>query len=557
MRLLNVKRDHLDALVSEQDVRAALEAEQDVFVPSFGLWAVRQPATRRHNPKMREWLPPKTWTWRAFSPLGPQELPTPDQQALAHLASHLHGLTLVQWTLDDRHLRYTRWPLRAVQVGRRWTLQAQAPRLLPPIELPDAEGEDPYPLERWDSVPLEAQLATLAETIYIEQIEVAPLGAFTNIDLLAWRGETRLAIEVKVRRTDGEAGPEPLRLSGTQLETLLQLRDAGWNPHVVVRSTPVWARSPARVLAEGSWHACHAIALRSALGNVLEVLPTLPELTVTGLLAARAASLPSPPSQSGPGTCMKDPESVPQIKSGGRPETVRRDPVSPTVPTDIPTWSAQESIVAFENEFGFLHPARPAMVRLGGRVYPTPVAAFLAARTLDQDVRASLTGAGTLEDALTQGTGAAVRLDWPELRAEVVQALLRTSYPPGSSSARALTATLPAHLADERCEHPALSGLRGPDGLQALTEWRRQLAWLEVEDLPTACCRCARARKSSWPGLLGCTLAGGLAATRACTAAPVVRGPAFGDDGQVSYNSRLLPLTALGGRSFRAGPSVE
>ena len=244
LRLLSVRRDYLDALVSEQAVKAALSAAPGVFIPSFGLWAVRQQALRKHNPKIREWLPPKVWTWRAFSQQRPQDLSLPNQQALAHLATGLHGLVLVQWTVDDRHLTFTRWPLRAVRVGTRWVLQPQPPSTIPPIPLPAVEGDDPYPLDRLASVPVEVQLAALAETIYIEQVEVAPVGAFTNIDLLACQGDNRVAIEVKVRRTEDGADPEPLRMSSTQLETLLQLRDAGWTPHVVMRSAPTTARTP-------------------------------------------------------------------------------------------------------------------------------------------------------------------------------------------------------------------------------------------------------------------------------------------------------------------------
>lgn len=554
LRLLSVRRDHLDALVSEQAVKAALSVTPGVFIPSFGLWAVRQQVLRKHNPKIREWLPPKVWTWRAFSPHRPQDLPVLDQQALAHLATHLHGLVLVQWMVDNQSLTFTQWPLRAVRVGTRWALQPQPPRVLPPLPFPAVHEDDPYPLDRLVGVPLEAQLAALAETIYIEQVEVAPVGAFTNIDLLAFEGDTRVAIEVKVRRTGNDDGPEPLRISSTQLETLLQLRDAGWTPHVVVRSVPVTARTPAEVLADGTWHACHAVAMRSALGNVLEVLPALPQLTLETLLAARATRLPSAET---PPTVEPVEELRPSrpIHSAKRQRKSRK-PEHPVHSTSQPVvddsaWAGPDRIVTFEGDFAFLHPAHPALVRLGGRRYQHAVAAFLAARTLDADVRAALTDARTLQEAISLGGGVLPRRDWTDVRPEVIKALLRTVFAPDSEQARALITTLPAHLADLRVEHPALHGLRGQAGMNSLQMWRSDLARGAVQDQPMTCIRCDHAREAGWPGLVECTLPGGLSATHGCSGAAVVKGPIVNQEGKVEFSGRLLPLTAIGGASFQ------
>ncbi|GGR17563.1 hypothetical protein [Deinococcus ruber] len=100
LRLLNVRREFLDALVSETAVKSALQTDPQVEIFGPGLWAVRQRAARRHNPKIREPSPPRLWTWRAITPHSPQSLPPSDQAVLAQLALSLHGL-LISAKVDD------------------------------------------------------------------------------------------------------------------------------------------------------------------------------------------------------------------------------------------------------------------------------------------------------------------------------------------------------------------------------------------------------------------------------------------------------------------------
>ena len=210
LRLLTIRREFLDALVSETAVKNTLRIDPQVEIFGPGLWAVRHRSARRNNPKIRELSPPKLWTWRAITPYAPHALPPSDQAALAQLASSLHGLVLVQWRVREEGLSFVRWPVRAVKVGTRLTLQADAPKAEQMLSFVPLTGPDPYPLDRWAGVPFDAQVAALVEAIYIERVEVAELGAFTNVDVLAWRGDTRLSVEVKVRTRQAEADPADL-----------------------------------------------------------------------------------------------------------------------------------------------------------------------------------------------------------------------------------------------------------------------------------------------------------------------------------------------------------
>ena len=162
-----------------------------------------------------------------------------------------------------------------------------------------------------------------------------------------------------------------------------------------------------------------------------------------------------------------------------------------------------------------------------------------------------------MREAITLGAGVLPRRDWVDIRPEVVKAILRTAFSPPSEHASALIATLPAHLSDSLVEHPTLNGLRGPEGMKALQNWRGELARVAMVDQPSACVHCHHAQESGWPGLVGCALPGGLIATQECSTAPVVKGPAVGQNGKVEFAARLLPLTSIGGASFQAGGDVR
>ncbi|WP_189091612.1 hypothetical protein [Deinococcus ruber] len=464
----------------------------------------------------------------------------------------------MQWRVSEEGLSFVRWPVRAVKVGTRLTLQADAPKAEQTLPFVPLTGPDPYPLDRWAGVPFDAQVAALVEAIYIERIEVAELGAFTNVDVLAWRGDTRLSVEVKVRTRQAEADPADLRLTDTQLETMLQLRNAGWPAHFVVLSVPEWQRTPQAQLAAGTWHSCHTQATRSALNVTLEVKEPLVPLSVRGLLRARAryeaAVAPEPTTDVEAAAVPKRP-TLPHPK---RARTTRGVDARPAVlsPGEEPL-DGPPRIVAFTGEHSWLHPAHPHPVTLGGRRYPSALAAFLAARTLDPEVREALTQAVSLERALRVCAGQPERAGWGSLRMQVVEALFRTVF-----SARperlgsALLNTFPALLVDQTVEHPFLVGLRGP--LAALTQQRAVLAHAHASAAERPCLRCSFALESKWPGFVGCAVPGGQMATRTCTDAPLVFGPAHDGAGKLNLTARLLPLTATGTHLFRPGwTSIE
>ena len=341
---------------------------------------------------------------------------------------------------------------------------------------------------------------------------------------------------------------------------MLQLRNAGWPAHFVVLSVPEWQRTPQAQLAAGTWHSCHTQATRSALKVTLEVKEPLVPLSFRGLLQARARYEAAVAPEQTPDVVPVVVPKRPKLPRPKRDRTIRGVNARPAVLSPgEELLDGPPRIVAFTGEHSWLHPAHPHPVMLGGRHYPSALAAFLAARTLDPDVREALTRATSLERALKVCAGQPERAEWVSMRMQVVEALFRTVF-----SARperlgaALLTTFPALLVDQTVEHPFLFGLRGPLALAALTQQRAVLAHAHAAAAERPCLRCIFALEAKWPGFVGCAAPGGEAATRTCTDAPLVLGPAHDGAGKLNLTARLLPLTATGTQLFRPGwTSVE
>lgn len=511
LALPQADRAHLDALVSEAAVQRALTAE-GLHVASFGFWAVRRRA-RRQDVLERILHQPKDWTWLALAPVPPHQLPVQEAELLARMAHGLHGVRYVQWAATEQAITFTACSLRTTVVRGTPILNPGPPR--PEGVLPLPPGALLADLSRWASVPEQSLGAALIEAAYVERVAAGDHGAFTNVDVMALAGSTPVVIEVKRRARSEAHEADPLTMTTTQAGTLKQLKDAGCEVHTAVLVVPKGStRQPEEALAQGTWRA-GAPVIRPGWGDMhVDLLGVVPQPTLDELRRAQedavlgwAAPKPAPPAPVAP------PAPPP------RPAPVRSAVKRPT----MPTLKGPRRLVSFTFEYEFLRVWAPAPVKLGGRVYPSPAAAFLAARTLDQGVRNILTEPMRPALAVRLAATVPVRPDWGQLCDEVAWSVLRAVYK-GERGVR-LVATLPMLLDDPEIWGPPMDGLQGVHGLQLLSRLRAELAGRQAQVTGSCCLQCRWAQPGPWAGFLACRHPEGTAGTLACVGQRACRGP--------------------------------
>lgn len=526
------KRASLDALVSEVAVQQALRAEGH-HVAQFGLWALRRVA-RRQDVLERVLRQPKDWTWLVLAPVPPLALSPSDAELLAQVAHPLHGVSYVHWAVQDQQVTFTSWPLRTTVVRGHPILNPGPSRPEGALALPP--GPLLPDLSRWASVPQERLLAALIEAAYVERMAAADQGAFTNVDVLARVGERPVVVEVKRRARAGEEATRPLTMTITQAGTLEQLRRAGCEVHVAVLVVPPGStRQPEVAAQRGTWHA-GAPVIRLGWGEMhVDLLGGMPVLSLEALRRAQAlAAAPKPASPLPPP--KPAPPVIQPIRSVAPPV-----PPRPAPPRDqTPRLKSPRRLVPFTFEYDFLRLWSPALVKLGGRLYPNAAAAYLAARTLDEGAREALMAAESPAAALRLSRHAPVRPEWRSLRDQVAWAVLRMAYR-GPRGAR-LVQTLPFILADPEVWDESLEGLQGWRGLQVLSGVRGELATRQAQGVGECCLQCAWAQPVSWPGFVRCAHPQGVVATLGCVGAVACRGP---------QDAALVPVTTQAGPHFR------
>lgn len=534
----------LDALVSETYVARALEAE-GLHVARFGLWALRRHA-RREDPIERLLRQPKDWTWLIFAPLCPHDLSARDAELLARLAHGLHGVQFLYWSVAESSVTFTAYSVRTTVVRGVPILLPSSPRPEGTLSLP--VGPLLPDLTRWASVPEARLTAALIEGAYVERVAGAERGAFTNVDVLALDGGTPVVVEVKRRvRSKAHAG-DPVTMTVTQAGTLGHLAAAGAEVHVAILVSPTGsACHPDEAIRRGRWQA-GAPLIRPGWGEMhVDLWGAAEPVSLATLRRAREVARPSAPVQATQPITPPAPDRRVRRSSGTpvRPFLEKGSPARGSLPARLPE---PRRLTSFSFEYAFLRPWTPAPIRLGGRLYPTPAAAFLAARTLDAEVRDALTGALTPGPALQFARHAPVRLDWttrrdgaPVLREEVASAVVRAAF--RAERGEQLVATLPFLLADLEAWGPALDGLQGAAYLHLLHARRGELAAQQATGTAGCCGLCAWARPGPWPGFARCEHQDGEAGTLACVGKKVCRGPG---------GAALVALTTRGGPGFRS-----
>lgn len=82
----------------------------------------------------------------------------------------------------------------------------------------------------------------------------------------------------------------------------------------------------------------------------------------------------------------------------------------------------------FRGKYFFLSNFAPYPASYEGRVYPTAEHAFAAAKTLDEQQRASIAQAATPGQAKAMGRKVALRAGWDDMRLEVARQILESKF---------------------------------------------------------------------------------------------------------------------------------
>lgn len=529
-------RAHLDALVSEAAVGHALRTESH-HVASFGLWALRRRA-QRQDVLERLLRQPRDWTWLVFAPVPPGQLPPADAELLARTVQRLHGVQYVEWTVQEGAVSFISRSLRTAVVRGSPVLLPSPPRPEGALTLP--AGPLLPDLSRWAGVQAEQLGAALIEAAYIERLAPANRGAFTNVDVLALAGKVPVVIEVKRRARPSGQETEPLTMTATQAGTLGHLHGAGCEVHVAVLVVPKSStQMPDLALSRGTWYA-GAPVIRPGWGEMhVDLLGALPSPNLNGLRRAREhAALGDLDLRTSPAPSPGHAEPLPAVASEWAS--------LPSCADAAPKLKGPRRLISFTFEYSFLRIWAPAPVKLGGRVYPSPAAAFLAARTLDQAAREALTETLPPMRALRLADLAPVRADWRGLRAQVAREVLRMAY--RDERGAQLVATLPLLLDDPEAWGPPLDGLQGELGLDLLSELRGQLATQQAERTGGCCLQCTWAHAGPPAGFLQCAHPDGAAGTLACVGERAIRGP---------LDTVRVAVTTPAGQAFRSKQATE
>lgn len=519
--------DHWQALITEQAVKESF-SEEGLPVASFGLWALRRRAERK-DIRQKMFFRPKDWTWLAFAPDHLQALPRVDQEVLAFVARRLHGLSYVQWSVDDLTLRYATSSVKAVQVGQHFTPVLRMSRRHPPLQL--SFPAVPATFSGESLIPDHVLLAALVESFYVECVEAADGGAFTNVDVLAWDGTRPIVAEVKRRARHRPLEAQELTLTYTQAETLHALREAGAEVHVTALIHPTQGNDPHTWLTTGHWRK-GLRPLRPRLENVLVPLSA----PLAALSLAELRRVPE-----GPRPLEVDRTPTQQAGAPAPPplQNVRKTP--PVVTT--PRLKPQPRLTKFSGEYEFLQVWSPAPVNLGGRPYLNVAAAYVAASTLDQGAREHLTSLSRPAEILPVARRLTRRDDWPALQEKVAWEILRFAY--RGERGQWLVQTLPFQLADEEVFDPLLIGIQGRPGLRHLERRRGDLAELAVHQSRPCCGLCRFAAPSREPGFAVCQLPGLPESVLGCVGKAAFQGLRGGPP--------RVAITTPAGQFFQAG----
>jgi len=86
------------------------------------------------------------------------------------------------------------------------------------------------------------------------------------------------------------------------------------------------------------------------------------------------------------------------------------------------------NITAFNGEYRFLSNFYPCKIRVRGLIYPSAEHAYQACKTLDMTEREKIRKARSAGSAKRLGKTLTIRLDWEDIKIEVMRAILKQKF---------------------------------------------------------------------------------------------------------------------------------
>ena len=125
-------------------------------------------------------------------------------------------------------------------------------------------------------------------------------------------------------------------------------------------------------------------------------------------------------------------------------------------------------VYGFFSEYKFLSNFWPAEVVLDDRDYPTTEHAYQAAKTFDLHEREYVRSCCTPGDAKRLGRQVTMRLDWEEVKVDVMRNLLQQKFAPGSELAEKLINTQDLYLEETNTWNDTFWGVCNGKGSNVL-----------------------------------------------------------------------------------------
>ena len=86
------------------------------------------------------------------------------------------------------------------------------------------------------------------------------------------------------------------------------------------------------------------------------------------------------------------------------------------------------AITSFRGEYAFLSNFYPTVLYLNGEMYPSAEHAFQAAKSLDKDIRLSISVCRSPKEAKEAGRLVSLRPDWEDVKVDIMYNILKSKF---------------------------------------------------------------------------------------------------------------------------------
>jgi hypothetical protein len=86
------------------------------------------------------------------------------------------------------------------------------------------------------------------------------------------------------------------------------------------------------------------------------------------------------------------------------------------------------AITSFKGEYNFLSNMYPSILYINGEMYPSAEHAFQAAKSLDKDIRLSISVCRSAKEAKEAGKLISLRSDWEDVKVDIMYKILKAKF---------------------------------------------------------------------------------------------------------------------------------